>query len=562
VVTFTAPTTGASGTFADTTTNTTTATTSAIGIAISTALTANATAGAFAITATVAGASSTANFSLTNWPAGSRLYSFSLRGQEASTSGFYALAGSVVLDPTGNVIAGEQDYNDALGLTSPQPAGDTITGGSLLVHARQGTLTLNTGNTSLGVAGIETLGVQFVNPDHAMIIQFDGTATSSGSMDLQTLTTALNGGYAFTLSGVDLSYLPINFGGVFSISGSTLQNGLIDVNDAGTVTTATALSGTLSAPDSFGRGAITGFSYLFFGTPQPIALNYYVVGAEAVRIINVDSSESAIGSAYGQGVNATAATNSSLGSSVFGITGNSFSSLYGAAGMFSTNASTATFSGVADDNEVFLGISASDATISGTYSIASTGYGSFTITPGVFGDITALGIYLTDPNLNLNDPNNTTTGLGGALVTDLDALFAGGAGLLISQTDTSTASFTGTYAFGAQDFNDFCCEFDFAGRGTVTSGVFTGTALLSDPFFTLGANATNTGALFSSTPLPDPISAGRYTMLSTNTTPNPLAVTITGITNDFDVVIYQASGGELLWLDVDAIGVFLGSLQQ
>ena len=86
----------------------------------------------------------------------------------------------------------------------------------------RGTLTLNTDNTSLGVGGVETLGLQFLNSDDPIIMQFDGTATSSGSMDLQTLPSALSGGYAFALSGVDYAYTgPVAFGGVFSIAGGT-----------------------------------------------------------------------------------------------------------------------------------------------------------------------------------------------------------------------------------------------------------------------------------------------------------------------------------------------------
>jgi hypothetical protein len=64
----------------------------------------------------------------------------------------------------------------------------------------RGTLTLITDNTAFGVGGTETLGVQFANTKHALVVQFEGSATSSGSMDLQTLTSPLSGGYAFTLS--------------------------------------------------------------------------------------------------------------------------------------------------------------------------------------------------------------------------------------------------------------------------------------------------------------------------------------------------------------------------
>jgi hypothetical protein len=63
--------------------------------------------------------------------------------------------------------------------------------------------------------------------------------------------------------------------------------------------------------------------------------------------------------------------------------------------------------------------------------------------------------------------------------------------------------------------------------------------------------------MFSGTPLPDPSNVGRYTMFS-----SPLEITISGTATDFNVVIYQASGGQLFWLDEDSFSVFLGSLQQ
>jgi hypothetical protein len=570
-VTFSAPTTAASGTFANNQT-TETDSTNASGIATSSTFRANGTAGTYVVTATLPSGGTPANFSLTNRVA-SNTYVFYLSGQELSGN-FYTLAGSVEIDPSGNILAGEQDFNDAAGLTSPQPSGDAILSGTaaLVVDPTtgQGTLILTTNNPALGVPdgkgnGIETLGVQFVNSNHALIIQFDGTTTSSGSLDQQTLPSSLDGGYAFTLSGLDPSLFPVAFGGVFSISGTALQNGKLDTNDAGSVTPAAPLSGTLSSLsgplfDSFGRGTITSsIMYSVIGTP--VVLNYYVVGPEVMRIIDVDSTDSAIGSAFGQGVNATSASNTSLGNSVFGIAENSNSTQFGAAGMFTTNSSSATFSGIADDNELTFGVLLPASPISGSYSITSNGYGTLTITSGNFGDVSALGIYMTDPNLNLRDPNNTTSGLGGAVAADMDSLLAGGTGILIPETDTSAASFIGNYAFGAQAINS-SFEFDFIGQGSVTGLALSGNGLLSDPFITLGASTTNQGVMFSGTPLPDASNAGRYTMLSTNPTPNPLAVTISGTPINFDVVIYQASGGQLLWLNEDPTSVFLGSLQQ
>jgi hypothetical protein len=562
-VTFTAPSSGPSGTFMNGTTAETDITDSN-GVAITSTFTANQTVGTYTVMAAAAGTSTLASFNMTNEAVATTNYSFYLSGLEAicGSDNYYALAGSVAIDATGAVVAGEQDYNDAFGCTSPEPGGDTISGGTLTINAAgQGTLTLLTSNPSLGVNGTETLGVQFVNSNHALIIQFDGSATSSGSMDMQTLSGNLSGSYAFTLSGVDPSYNPIAFGGVFSISGSSLSNGIVDVNDAGTVVTGRAFTGTLSTADPFGRGTIT-------GTGIADTLVYYVVGPEAIRVIDVDATDSAVGSAFGQGSGTF--TNASLGSSVFGLRADIEGVEFAAAGMFAVP-SSGTFSGVADNNE--QGVSWSGSAITGEYSVSDTvgeftynGYGSLTITPETLGDLTTLGLYMTDPTLNLNDPNNTT-GAGGALVLGLDPYFAGGIGVVTPQTDTATASFASNYAFGAQDYytGNPGWEFDFVGQGSVSSGVLTGTGLVNDPFCFFSDNSGfYSGVPFSGTATPDPLNPGRYTIA--------LTVTAAGSSQIFQAVIYQASGEQLFWLDEDyfatyandqvSLDVFSGSLQQ
>jgi hypothetical protein len=501
-------------------------------------------------------------------------FAFYLSGQDALPAGsgnvnFYALAGAVTITPTGKVTAGEQDYNDANsangGVTSPEPGGDLITGGSLTVDSTtgQGTLTLITNNPALGVNGTETLGVQFVNDDHALITQFDGSATSSGSLDLQTLPSTPSGGFAFTLAGVDPDLDPVAIGGVFSIGGS----GTIDINDDGSVLTGTAFTPVLSTPDAFGRGTISGVT-VPGGT---IAVNYYIVGAEAVRIIDVDATDSLVGSAFGQGTNATAATNASLSGSVLAISNgsNGYGSEFGALGQFATNSTPtpATFTGVGDSNELDNGVlSGLASSISGTYSIAANGYGSLTI--GGLGDITALQVYLTDPALNISDPNNTSGG-GGGLVLDLDDSLAGGLGVLIPQTDTTSTDFNGNYAAGWQNFNYFTecgdCESDMVAQGSMASGgALSLTGLVSDPFETLTAGAiTETGATFTGTPAADPNNAGRFSMLSANE--NELTTVIgTSEWSSWDVVMYQASAGQLFWLNYDDTdtSVFLGPLEQ
>jgi len=575
-VTFTAPTAGASGTFANGT-NTTTATTNDSGVATSSAFSANGTVGGpYTVTATVVGVSTPADFSLTNTAAvgTSTNYSFYVSGledlnEDAGVPNSYALAGSVTIDSDGTVVGGEQDYTDGFGLHSPA-GGDKITGGTLTVNAAtgQGTLTLITNNADLGMNGTEALAVQFANTKHALVAQFDGTATSSGSMDVQTLSSTLNdGNYAFTLSGVDTLYFPIVLGGVLQISDTgTKLTGVYDVDDPNnspTVQTDQAFSGTISTADPSGRGTISGAT---LGTIS-MSLVYYIVGPEVIRIIDVDASDMNVGSAFGQGTGTF--SNTSLGASVFAVESSSDGNLFAAAGMLTTDPTVGTFQGVGDDNEIYNAASASASSISGTYSIAGNGYGSLTITNAGLGDVGDFGIYMTDPKLNLSDPNNTTSGLGGALIADLDdgdnpvGLGLNGTGVLVSQTDTKTTSFTGDYAFAAQDYNQISTtgsEFDFVGQGSVTDLALSGTGLVSDPFFFFSGNFADNGVGFSGTATPDASNVGRYTI--------PLSITVvTGSPVAFPVVIYQAGGGQLFWLDVGVDGdaansVFLGPLEQ
>jgi len=474
----------------------------------------------------------------------------------------YSIAGVVAIaqDGTGDVIAGEQDYNDGDGNTSPQPTGDTITGGQL-VMASDGSgnaiLTLTTSNANLPNAGTEVFALAFANTSHAVIVEFDGTATSSGSYDLQTSTAALvSASYSFVASGADTSFDPICDGGVFAVDANGNITGTYDVNDNGAPSLDNTIPAGVSAgpTDSFGRGAVVG------SIVGDAAINYYVVGPEVTRIINVDPGDTAVGSAYGQG--STAGNFSSLGPSVFSI-GNALIG-YGAVGQFTTDGSS--FSGEADLNDLAHGIQLGASEIDGSYTLAANGYGLLTFGDSDFGDdVTNLGVYAVDPTLNILDPNNSTADTadsGGALLAEMDTNLVG-IGSIVPQTDVTMASFTGFYAFGAQgDANG--ADFNFVGTATVTPGdttsSFVGEGSLSDPFGALtdgGVDSPN--ATFNATAAA-PDSAGRYSL-------GPIAVAASNGT-DFGafsfatVTAYQASGGQLYWLEVDDASYFLGPLEQ
>jgi len=517
---------------------------------------------------------------------------FYASGQDNNTvAGFidqYSIAGVVAIaqDGSGTVVSGEQDYNDGDGNTSPQPGGDSITGGSL-VMANDGsgnaTLTLTTNNASLPNGGTEVFALAFANTNHAVIVEFDGSATSSGSYDFQSSTAAPVGApsvsFSFVASGTNTMFDPVCDGGVFSVDASGNITGVYDLNDfdnqPATFANPIPAGVATGSVDTFGRGVITGA--LFGGA----AINYYVVGPEVLRLIAVDTAATAVGSAYGQG-STPSFSSGSIGQSVFQI-GSALDN-YGAVGEFSTapeagvvkakaHANTpvretgttctgtglCSFTGEGDYNDLNTGGGGGPIAISGTYSIAANGYGSLNF-DGTFDTVSVFGVYAVDPTLNILDPNNTTdtADSGGALIAEMDAnLF--GTGSIVPQTDVAQTSFSGFYAFGAQAVGN-SAEFDFLGTATVTPGdsnsTFTGEGSLSDPFGVFTDPPAEIPVTFSATPsLPDAF--GRYAI-------NPLAMqTGADTTVNFSAVAaYQASGGQLYWVETEEGFYFLGPLEQ
>jgi hypothetical protein len=484
-------------------------------------------------------------------------FSFYLSGFDGNKkNGIYSLAGAVSIAADGT-LTGEQDYNDAGGITLPDVP---ISSGSLSFSPTTGlgTLTLVTNNNNLGINGTETLALNFVNNNHALIIQADASATSSGSFDLQDLSSVPAGGFSFVLSGGGNTGNSDFFGGVFTVSGMNVSNGMYDENSSGSISMGkTFATATLSQPaDGFGRGTLT-------GTPIGNTIAYYIVGPEVIRLIDVDSSRTLVGSAFGQGASAGNFDNASVGNSVFSIQSNLAGIPFGAIGQIVP--SGANFSGVADVNEAGVG-SADAQTISGTYSIATNGYGSLNITSATLGPVSVLGIYATDPTLNLNDPNNTTSPgpgstVAGAVVVDLDNDVAG-SGVLVPQTDTATTSFAGNYALGLQDLVPETGEFDFVGNSTATANSLSGAGILNDPADVLGTTEplVNSGTSFTSTLVSDGLAQGRYLLDPINVIVGDGAATIT-----YQAIVYQANGGQLFWLENAADmndSVFTGQIQQ
>jgi len=565
--------------------------------------TANSAPGAYSVTAAAAGATATASFTESNTaqkkaPIVFVFYVNGLEGNPAFPPGlgpaYYAVAGAVGFDSSGKILGGEQDYNDGSGFTSPgEPtAPDVInpTGSSMTVDMTTGTGTLvldvAASNPKVGVKGIETFAVQFINASHALITQFDKSATSSGSFDLQMASSGAGGNFAFTLSGLDTTNeSTVAYGGVFSNTSGTIH-GTYDENDFGKVLVGNTLTATDNGvgADVYGRGSITGFTDPNNGD-TPISLVYYIVGPEVLRIIDVDLLDALVGSAYGQG-SATSFDSTVLSTDVFGILDNTEDAKFAAAGQLvaagtAVGAFSATFRGEGDDDEGgTVMATGTPGGVAGNYSFSNTvlGYGSMKDITGL-GSIHTLGLYATDPKLNLLDPNNTTAAnLGAALVLDLDD-FAQGTGIVVPQGTIASdgSDLNNSHGFGAQAYTvgswptgNVGWEYDFVGQGTFASLVFTtGTggpptpADISDPFayFVTGTPDEYTAVpIVGTAAAPD--AAGRYAFRSAT----PFAVGpvggADGPTKDFTVVMYEAGPGLVFSIEEDTFSEWLGTFQE
>lgn len=390
-------------------------------------------------------------------------YAFVLQGFAS-----FGMVGSVTLDGNGNIVSGEGDAS-ANGFYSAIPS---ITGTYTLDPTGHGTLAFSLNNTGCCGTFAQTQSMTCVSISatapvcsHLLISeadQFNGiTIGGVGSMDLQTAgpnfsAAQVSGGYSFTLTGFSAAAVKAaggtglngNWGGIFNADGvGTIPSGIFDTNTVGGNPSFTSIpfSGTFTTPDANGRGTLT------FTTNGGTTYAYYLVTPEVLRLTTMTNLGYAgnTGSAYGQGSVATtdAALNGNyvFGNLGFDVPGNAI----GSAGQFNTDGSGNIPSGIMDLNDsgnagaLGLGLLWAGA----TYSLAGSPRGIITGPSGQ-----TYNVYLTDPALNLLDPNSSTGG-GGALLLETDATFSS-IGTLVPQAVPSSAILQGPYGLLLSDQNN------------------------------------------------------------------------------------------------------------
>ena len=380
-------------------------------------------------------------------------YVFQLSG--TNPHGFYSVSGVFTVN-NGSIAGGEQDFVDSAGAKS-----DTITGGSI-VAIDDGNLwiALKTADPSIGMSGVETLDATLLSGSRASLIEFDSSATSSGTLDLQASTAAPSGGYAFSTFGRDSAKSATAIGGVVNVDGAGTISGngsVFDINDAGLAAPLAAQSfaaSTITAPDSMGRVEFKLVPSAASGIAQ-INLVGYVVDVSHIRLVETTDAYGGFtgGTALGQ-TGAFSSSSISSANFVFGAAGEDPNGALQAAGLLVAGPNTGTAGAVTGNvtgifswndltgvaNQTPLPLAA------GTYILDTTGVGAGT------GRVTLAGLTdsIANPTFNYDLALYLTgDGHGLLILMDQDTVIAG-QGFQQGPGPFTAGTFSGSYGLNLE----------------------------------------------------------------------------------------------------------------
>lgn len=302
----------------------------------------------------------------------------------------------------------------------------------------------------LGPYETETLNGTLAAGGNGFVAGLNGSP-ASGTLDLQTSTTAPSGGYALTLFGGDEFTNAAWIGGILNIDSTGKISGagsILDVNDGETGFGGTQSLGvsTVSAPDANGRVQIQ----LFPGassTLPPLYLAGYIVDATHIRLIETGDANDTTnfqgvlgGTALGQSAATGHFSAAAIAGAtyVFGAQGDDAHGSLQIAGVLSPK-SDGSVTGLLNWNDLTGSMSQNPIAFSGTYTVDPTG--RVTVSSATDGSTFnySFHLYLTGDGNGLllsNDSNDTFIGQAFQQQT----------------TPFTAASFSGSYGLNATAF--------------------------------------------------------------------------------------------------------------
>jgi len=490
-VTFTAPSSGASATFAGGLTTYTVAT-NASGVAIATALTANSTTGIFNIAATFSGGPSI-NFAMTNTPgAATTMVVNAGDGQSATiTLSFTTSLSVIVKDAGGNVVPGA-----VVTFSAPGSGASGLFGASTTTTATTNASGIATAATfkANAIAGTYTITVTYLSLTTTFTlnnINPSAIAMNAGGGQTATIMTAFGTALSARVtnsSGAGIPGLTVTFtapgsgaSGTFGGSASTTA-----ITDGSGIATASAFTANGTAGGYNVNATVAGV-----GSPASFALTNNNPAAIAVQA--GDGQQATIGTAYPTLMSAK--VTDGVGAAVAGLTVTFTAPGSGASGNFGgplTKTAVTNASGIATATaftaNATVGAFAVNATVTGLVTPAVFNLTNLTPTPF---SVTASPAGSTPQNIAINSVFGTALGVvvkdvNGIVLNNIPVTFTvnavGGAG----------ATFAGSLTTWSGNTNASGIVTAAALTANGTAGTYTVTATAGSITFTF--NLTNRAA--------------------------------------------------------------------
>jgi hypothetical protein len=178
---------------------------------------------------------------------------FSLFGTDTAHNPL-ATVGSITASAAGTITSGIEDSSDAGNVIQ----NTAVTGGTIGAVASNGRTTISVSTA----AGTSNFAAYVVDANRLKLVQIDAAASQlAGDAFRQpaALTNAtLNGPFAFTVAGTDITFGPFAAGGVLTSNGAgAITTGTEDINDAGAVATNVPIQSTSTYSIAGPRGTMT-----------------------------------------------------------------------------------------------------------------------------------------------------------------------------------------------------------------------------------------------------------------------------------------------------------------
>lgn len=384
-------------------------------------------------------------------------YVFSASGTDTNGSS-YAIVGTFTANGSGGITGGTVDLNDA-GFASSSPviapvANSPVSGGSysLGVDGR-GQIKLN---TSTPFPSPIVLDFVLQDSTHGLVIEFDGEASGSGSIDLQASGVTPTGSYAFVFSGT-YNGIPLATVGNFALNSSAMT-GLEDLNSSGVPLPAETLSGTFAlGPSSTPATQVSATG----ASNYSITYDVFAIDASHLKFIEMDSSGTLSGDAFAQ-------TNTAMpvGTLAFTVIGSTTEVLTAAGGFIVTDANGNITSSSTEDIISTSGTASSNPfTFSGLYTAGGTGRYTLTNLVGFIG-AAEFAAYPSSGGVLLLEIDNAGLTTGAAYPQTAGATLAASQGYALNFSGINLGQSTGQSA----EVDDIA-EFATASSGLTLTGI-------------------------------------------------------------------------------------------